>query len=436
MRARRWPRASASTTPGQYRLWSVGLAAAMVVVALAGTAAAANLERSTERIRDNTGPVLVATQALVASLAEADAAATAAFLSGRDEDPEQRRLYEQALARASEQLEGVAARIGEDPPTHAALTAVAVQVTRYAGLVEAARALNRAGAPGAEDYLVDALDLLATTVAQDTRALTSATQERFAQDERDRDTGVVLAVVLGVVALAALVAAQVAVTRRTHRLLNPPLVLATLVLATTVTWLALANIRSGGDLADARRGGYDSIVLSAQVQTSGFRAKSDETVALITGDQRRRASAQQEAEVLLAGPVTDEVVAAARSGEPLPAGGLMADAARLADSDRERAAVAELLVRWERYQQTVRLLRSAATPEAGRQIAVGPAASTFNGFNFSVESVLGDNRAQFLTGLDQAADRVTGLAAVTLFGPLAAALAAMWGFQLRIREYR
>ena len=60
------------------------------------------------------GPVLVATQQLVASLAEADAAASAAFLSGQNEDPEQRRLYEQALARAGQQVEEIAALAGDD----------------------------------------------------------------------------------------------------------------------------------------------------------------------------------------------------------------------------------------------------------------------------------------------------------------------------------
>jgi CHASE3 domain sensor protein len=429
-------RALASTTPGRYRLWSVGVAAALVVVATAGTVAATGLDRSHARIRDNTGPVLVATQQLVASLAEADAAATAAFLSGRDEDREQRRLYEQALARASQQLEDVAARIGDDPATHESLTAIAVQVTRYAGLVEAARAVQRADAPGGEDYLVDALTLLGTTVAEDTRRLTAATQERFRADEAGRDTGVAVAVGLGVAALAGLVAVQVALTRRTRRLVNLPLALATLALAGATGWLAWANIRSGGDLATARRDGYDSIALTAQIQSSGFRAKSEETVALITGDQARRQAAQAEAGTLLDVAVTEPLVATVRNGNPVAARGLLAQAAARADSPRERAAVAELFVRWQRYLDTVAALRAAPTPEQGREVAVGPASSTFNGFNFSVESVLGDNRTQFLDGLVQAADRVGALPAVTLLAPLVAAVAALGGLQLRINEYR
>ena len=72
---------------------------------------------------------------------------TAAFLSGRDEDPEQRRLYEQALARAEQQMEQIAARVGDDQAVHDLLQRVSVRVSTYAGLVEAARVLPDALIP-------------------------------------------------------------------------------------------------------------------------------------------------------------------------------------------------------------------------------------------------------------------------------------------------
>lgn len=429
-------RTATSTTPGRLRLWSVGAVAALVATALAGILAAAHLRSSTDRLRRNTGPVLVATQQLVASLAEADAAATAAFLAGRDEDREQRRLYEQALARAHHQIEDVSALLGEDAPTHVALKDISVDVTRYAGLVEAARASNRAGVAGSESYLVDALDLLATGVAADLDNVTTATQARLARDEQRRSRGTAAAVGLAAVAIAILVAAQAVVTRRTRRVLNPPLVAATALVLLAAAWLAVAERRSGGDLDRARRLGYESIALTARIQATGYRAKADETIALITGDAGRRASAERAALELIAAPVTPVLAGDARAGRPLAVSGLLAEAARAADSDRERAAVAEMLVRWQRYRDTVDAIRSAPAPAAARTLAVGPASSAFNGFNFSVESVLGDNRAQFLEGLDAAARRVRGLGAAVGLLPLLAAAAAVAGFQLRIKEYR
>jgi hypothetical protein len=68
-------------------------------------------------------------------------------------------------------------------------------------------------------------------------------------------------------------------------------------------------------------------------------------------------------------------------------------------------------------------------------VAVGPAAATFNGFNFSVESVLSDNRDQFLEGLASSADRLGYLTLIALLVPLVAALGALGGLQLRLNEY-
>ena len=62
-------RAAAATTPGRYRLWSIAPDVLLLATALAGWAAATALRSGTDRIRNNAGPVLVATQQLVSSLA-------------------------------------------------------------------------------------------------------------------------------------------------------------------------------------------------------------------------------------------------------------------------------------------------------------------------------------------------------------------------------
>lgn len=428
-------RAAAATTPGRYRLWSVVTVVLLLATALAGWAAATALRSGTERIRNNAGPVLVATQQLVSSLAEADAAATAAFLSGRPEDPESRRLYEQALARASAQIEDVSALIGDDPETHASLKDLSVAVIRYAGLVEAARATNQAGVADASRYLVDALNLLASVVADDATRLTDATQRRFERDEDRRDTGVLPALLVAVAALAVLVVAQRWVFKQSRRLLNVPMALATLLLAGTIGWLVFATLRSGNDIERARSDGYDSITLTSRIQTSAYRAKADETVALITGDQSRRARAAATAQTLLTDRATAAAVEAVRLGRDAGVGGLLTEAAGVADSARERAAVAEMLVRWQRYQDTSAQLRATTDAAQARALAVGPGSATFNGFNFSVESVLSDNRDQFLDGLASAARRLRSLTLVALLLPLVAAAGALGGFQLRINEY-
>ncbi|HVF33042.1 MAG TPA: hypothetical protein VM933_08395 [Acidimicrobiales bacterium] len=435
-RLRDWARQAAASTPGRFRLWSLVVAGGLVVLGVAGGVAASALVDSTDRIRRNAGPVLVATQSVTASLAEADAAATAAFLSGREEDPEQRRLYEQALARAVQQTEEVSSLIGDDEDAHVDLQEMSVLVNRYAGLIEAARAGNRAGIAGSERYLLDALDLLAGGISDRAADLGAASEARLRADERNRTAGVLATVAVGALVLVLLVVAQVALARRTRRLLNLPLALATLLVLTTLGWMSVATARSEDRRRDGRRDGYQSITLTADIARAAYGARSDETVALIAADRTRQESATAAAAVLTLSPVTPELVDAVRAGEGAEGAGLFLEAARRADSAREKAAVAELLVRWQRYADTVTRLRSAPTPEAGRAIAVDAGSSTFNGFNFSLESVLGDNRTQFLEALDRSSDALRGLTLLASGLPLLAALAALVGFQLRINEYR
>jgi hypothetical protein len=94
-----------------------------------------------------------------------------------------------------------------------------------------------------------------------------------------------------------------------------------------------------------------------------------------------------------------------------------------------------MLVRWQRYVDTSAQLRATVDPAQARALAVGPASATFNGFNFSVESVLSDNRGQFLDGLASAANRLGALTLIALLVPIVAALGALGGLQLRLNEY-
>ena len=117
----------------------------------------------------------------------------------------------------------------------------------------------------------------------------------------------------------------------------------------------------------------------------------------------------------------------------------MFDAARLADSPRERYAAAEMLVRWQRYRDTNRTIQAAATRgdrDAARLTATTTGNQAFNGFNLSVESVVQDNTTQFEDSLSSADHRLRYLGASALLIPLAALLLMLWGTQMRINEYR
>jgi CHASE3 domain sensor protein len=429
----RWLREALGTTPGRYRLWSVGLALLAAATGVAYLVTATAVSSSARQISENDGPVLVASQRLVASLSEADAAATASFLAGGEGDREQLRIYDEALARASVQLEEIAALVGDDADVHEIVQDVSIGVTRYAGLMEAAKAHNRAGIPGGDRYLVDAINLLAGDINAEVVRLTNAVEAQLDAERANLTEDAILPVLLAGVTLVLLVVAQGYVVLRSHRIISPLLVLATVLVVTATAWLLLAVNAASDNISDASTDGYLSIALTADIQTSASQSKSAEMVALITGDPARRTDATTAAADVAATSIEPGHVDLVREGFSTGEG-LLFDAADQADTPRERAAVAETMVWWQRYVDTVGELR-LADPVTASVIAINQANPTFNGVNFTVESVLGDNEDQFIAGLGDATDSLRWLSLGTLGLALAAALLVLLGFQARINEY-
>jgi hypothetical protein len=426
-----------ATTPGRYRALAALCLATLVVTLVATTASARSLQRSTDRVRTQSGPVLIATQQVFSSLAEADAAATAEYLAGKGDGRDQRRLYEDALERAERQIDLIASRIGDDPTAHGALADLIVAISRYAGAIETAREKKSAGAPDADAALTAALAVSSSAITPSVATVLDATNRRI-----DRDTDTSTYTVLGLLAVAALVLAQVVITRRTNRLVNVPLALATVVLVAALAWLFLAAQRQLDDVRTARTVGIDSIGLTGTIQATAYRAKAAESLALIGGgaSAARFTDAAENAGAIYTGTVDAVTVEQARSGAALTGEGLLAEAALLADTARERASVAEMLERWRRYRATSDTIRRAASTPTGlaeaRTVATNEGNSTFNGFNLAVETFLADNRGQFESSLDAASDRVRLLDLGMVVLPLLAAALALWGIQIRWNEYR
>lgn len=407
------------TTPAILRAWSVAIAVLLILVAIVGVVTASQLVSATNQIDDNTGPVLISTQGLVASVAEADAANTAVFLSGQNEDRQQRRLYETALDRAPRQIEEISARLGSDDTSHDALQAAASQLTLYSGVVERARLGNVSGIETATQDLQEALDLVggSTGILSNVQTVTERTQARLDDDISAATIPLVITLGLLAVTIGVLLLAQLRLRARTKRTINPGLLLATITVLALAAWLILANVGRTLDLNEARDEGYDSIALTAELQTAAFEFKTNEAASIIgtstfSGDVRAASVARVE--------------------------GLLSSIQDAAGSARERAGATELSTRWTRYadsSEAIAGLLADGNVEAARASAIGAGSRDFNGFNTTVESVLLANRDQFDESVDSAANRLNWLLVGTIVLPLIAAAFALAGYQSRINEY-
>lgn len=408
-----------SNTPGWYRLTTTLTIALIVAFAAVATVTAFVVRGSSATIENNTAPSLVAVQDLLAGVAEANASATAVFLSGAtgSEDRGRRNLYLDALERSARQTEEVAGDVGDDDVSHAALKDVTAALTTYSGEIEASRLANQLGQDGADASLLRALDLTQTTIAPAVATVTERSQEQF---DRESSTGRVLGIVaiaLGVLALLQLVRLQLGTVKRSNRVLNIGYLAATAALLVAVVLLGQQLLVRSSALSNAETGGYDSIASTSRLQADAFDVQSELSLRLLGTPSA-------------AGTDIDELMDQIE--------GDIAAVELAADSDRERAAATELSGRWARYRATTSDIAALANTDRDEAIArfQGSGISTFNGLNTSIESVLSDNRSQFVNGVEGAADSVTWLPIVALALPLVAALAIVWGTQRRLEEYQ
>jgi hypothetical protein len=206
-------------------------------------------------------------------LQDADATAASAFLSGGLEPAQLRERYEADIAQAQAAL-SVATASSPD------LTAtLAAQLPVYTGLIETARTNNRQGFPVGAAYLREASGLMRTQLLPAAQELYQAETTRVAaaQDEARFPVAellVALAFVIG------LVLTQRYLTRKTNRLLNVGLLVATGAAVLSLLWVTTVSVLVMRDVADSRTASEKVDVL-AQARIATLTARGDETLTLV-----------------------------------------------------------------------------------------------------------------------------------------------------------
>ncbi|SQD94026.1 putative secreted protein [Parafrankia sp. Ea1.12] len=415
------------TPPGFLRLLSAGLVGVLMVTLSVCLLSTLSRQHAVDALARDSGASFVAAQQLHAELSVADATVARAFLAGGVEPPAQRTAYQESIASASGRIVDLALAGGPREP----LSVLAAQLPVYTGLIERARANNRIGNVVGGAYLRQASELMQTRILP-------AVDRLAAEDALDIDRGYaqatrwyqpVLVGVAGAAALVALVALQIRLFRRTHRMFNLRLVAATVlvVIATGLTLLAFGVSRAR--LVDSRNDAFRPMTVVAQVRVLALRAWGDESLSLIArgnGDDLD-ADARRVTERLGYDP----------AGRPAGTGTL-ATAAALDGPDAPGRDV--LVPDWERYQDTAVRVRDLVRDVGGFQeavrVALDEGTSTFTRFDGDAETAFTASRGRFAAGLSSAAGTYDGVAAGTGTALGLAMLLTLAGVQSRINDYR
>jgi hypothetical protein len=421
-----WIRERLTTTPGRLALVLMLVVAGALVFGVVATSAERSRAQAADAIRNRTEPLLVQAVNLYTALSDANATATTTFLTGGLEPPARRALYLEDLRVASQSLATLTREVGGSAGPQTAV--VTNELPVYSGLVEAARANNRQGLPVGAAYLRQASTLLTGTILPAAAGL-YATEARTLSNDYSTGTATASLVVLVLVIAISLVLlglAQIYLARLSRRILNPPLLVATALLAAVSIWALLGLTGEQNALGTAQRAGSDSVEVLSATTVLVSRARSDESLTLVN-----RGSDE-----------TDPADFAVVMRTLAPNRGLIGEVTALAGGTGTRDAAQQLASDFGAYQaETARI----AAFEANGQIvpainlAVRSAASPSSPADRMSANLAGQLAAAQRRFGSAAADATSSLSGLSIAIPvltvLVAALALV-GLRQRLSEYR
>ena len=279
----RWVLGEVSTTPGRLRAVAVALAAGLVIVGVVASATLRERRAAAVAVAEITEPALVHAAQLYVSLSDADATASRSFATGGVELSAQRDRYLKDIATAATELAALSETAAPTPAVRNDLQTIGIHLAEYAGTVETARTDNRQGYPVGAAYLRAASADLRATVLPAVLDIYKAEAERLDSAYGAATSAVALSrlVIFGGLLVAGFLVAQVWLARRTHRIFNPLLALATFVAVGLTLLPGVLLGQRTAELTAARHDGSDALVVLSSAQILAMRMRTDEILELV-----------------------------------------------------------------------------------------------------------------------------------------------------------
>jgi hypothetical protein len=379
-----------------------------------------------DEIAERTQPLSVDAVEVYRSLADADATVAQGFLVSSEEEKQAAQLrYDGAIEQAAASLVHAATQASEEGLSTERITAITEQLLVYTKLV------GRAQADSDPERLREASGLMQSTILRRTEALQRDESGRL--DEQYRRTAALPSTALGLAAvcLAALAFGQLFLFRRTKRVLNIGLLVATGLVLSTLLWWTVALSTSRPDLRSSQRRSQSITAALGPAQIASRQARTSELLALASDpasdDDNFRAKMQ---------------IVARNDGDLQVVGGALGAARKLAysaDLERVEAALDETGA-WLRAHERVLQELKTADLNAARELALsteaGGAALAFNELNRILSEAVYEQGTTFKEDIGDARSELASLVPVTALAAVVSAVAAGLGIGRRLEEYR
>jgi hypothetical protein len=419
-----WVRERLATTPGRLVLISISVVVGAVVFGAIATGAEQSRERAAKAARLQTEPLLVQAENLYTSLSDANATVATGLLSGGVESTTNRNRYLGDLAVASAALSTLTRQAGTAGNASAGLATIANELPSYSGLIETARTNNRLGFPIGAAYVRAAASLMTLHMLPAADQLYRIEAERLNDDYHTgtSSSALVTFVAASAGALILLLLAQWYVARISRRILNVPMVVATVVVAGVSVWGIVGLVSAQNALTTAQRNGSDSVEALSAATVLLSRAEGDLSLAIVN----RGTDTADPADFKLVRRVLERP------------GGVLAEISALARRTGTTAAAQQFDSEYATYQaKTGQLSGLEDSGQLTNAIALAPQASAISEeLSHNLAQRIDAAHARFTRAAANATSALDGLAlAIPLITVLAAALALI-GLRERINEYR
>ncbi|MFE2290099.1 hypothetical protein [Streptomyces sp. NPDC059452] len=423
-------RAVATTEPG--RLQIIGALLALLVVAF-GAVTALEISHRASAADDVVGrsqPLSADAANIYRSLADADTMAASGFLAGAQEPKDVLEQYRKDIEEAARLLVKAAANTDSSTSSGQEITTLNELLPVYTGLIERARANNRQGLPLGGAYLRYANQKMSTELLPAAERLYAAETGRLDRDAAEARRWPFLSLAAGLVVLGALVWMQRRNYRRTNRVFNHGLLVATAAASVVLLWLAVGHTVARAELRSAMVHGQQSLDVLNNARINSLKARANENLTLVARGA-----------VLTADGSADQYETDYTTGMKALDGQLK-KAERLADNDSGRAPVAEAaksVAEWQDRHRKARATDDQGDYDGALKQIIGAEDSTgqsFHQVDTALRKALAHEQGEFTAAAEDGRGALrglpTGAAALAVLG----AVAAILGVNRRLSEYR
>ncbi|MET8976216.1 hypothetical protein ABZX85_11415 [Streptomyces sp. NPDC004539] len=419
---------AATTEPGRLRI--IGALLALLVVAFGAVTAWQMTDRSdaAEDVLHKSQPLTSDAADIYRALAEANTAASSAFLSGGQETPESRKRYEENITVAAEKLVTAANSAEPGSPSAKALTTLNTALPVYKGLVERARTYNRMGFPVGGAYLRYANQKMQDEMLVAAQNLYTQENNRLDADYDAAKPFPWAAIALGALALAALAAAQVREYRRTNRVLNHGLVAAAGATAVVLLWLVVGHGVARAELNKSYDHGVRSLKVLHNARIAALKARGNENLTLVSRGAETVDGKDKYNEAYL------------KEMTNLGTGLTLAD--RYADDSTGETPVRSArksMDEWQSRHSAARSQDENGNYEQALNLVVGPTNTTgqsFDAVDKSLQTALAHEQSEFKLAATDGRDAFTGLPLGAGTLAVLGAAGAVLGIGRRLSEFR